>query len=316
MSENNVNSAPTHGSLNDVVNAQFGEADSSANSLEAAFAEKETAELANNEETSQNDTAEPAQDNQFSKKFAALSRKEKALREKEQEYESKFAEMQAQLEALQAPKEEPKEPELPLEYRLRKDPMGTLAELGLGYDKLTELALNDGKLSTDMQMQLMREELEKGYQSKFAELEAKLIEKEKAEEESHYNQVINNFKNEIETHIQSNTEEYELIAASESQNLVYDVIDEHYQETGKIMNIKEASDLVEEHLLEEARKFTKLKKLSAAQAEQAKPSTPENGQSPLTLSNTHSAQVPLSAEQKLSDEESKAAIAQLLKWNE
>ena len=38
--------------------------------------------------------------------------------------------------------------------------------MGLSYDKLTELALNDGKLTPEMQMRLMREELEGDYKSK------------------------------------------------------------------------------------------------------------------------------------------------------
>ena len=118
------------------------------------------------------------EDDQFSRKFAALSRREKEIRAKEADYEQKVEELQARLYELE---NDPEEPQIPLEERLRRNPFETLEEMGLGYDKLTELALNDGKLTPEMQMRLMREELEHGYKSKFEELEERLAQKEEEE---------------------------------------------------------------------------------------------------------------------------------------
>lgn len=250
---------------------------------------------------------------QFSKKFAALSRREKEIRSKESEYEQKLADLEAKYNAIAPQKEEVQQKEeLPLEYRLKRNPLQTLEEMGFGFEKLTELALNDGKLPADMQMQLMREELEKDYQSKFEELESKLTNKEKAEEEAKYDTVVNNFKDEIKQHVSADMEAYELINASESQELVFDIINEHYQETNRILPIEEAAQAVESHLLEEFEKFSKLKKLAPKGAEE--PTSPFE-QSP-TLSNDLSAQSVNNGEKKLSDEESKARIAQLIKWTE
>ena len=80
------------------------------------------------------------EDDQFSRKFAALSRREKDIRAKEAEYEYRMRELEERLQELQSP---PEEPQAPIEERLRRNPFETLEELGLGYDKLTELALND-----------------------------------------------------------------------------------------------------------------------------------------------------------------------------
>ena len=70
------------------------------------------------------------------------------------------------------------EPEVDWEQMLRNDPLGALEEAGLGYDKLTELALNDGKLTPDMQIAAMREEIERDYKRKFEDLEERLQAKE------------------------------------------------------------------------------------------------------------------------------------------
>ena len=126
----------SHGHMNEVVVNQ-----------EAADAPKESNDF---------DQLESQDNGEFDKKFAALSRKEKALRDRELELEQKYGN---------------KEKELPLERRIRANPLKALEELGLDYDKLTELALNDGRLTPDMQMKLMREELENDYREKFNNLE-------------------------------------------------------------------------------------------------------------------------------------------------
>ena len=41
------------------------------------------------------------------------------------------------------------EPEIPLEYKLKQNPLKALEEMGLSYEKLTELMLNDGKLTSE-----------------------------------------------------------------------------------------------------------------------------------------------------------------------
>jgi hypothetical protein len=266
-------------------------------------------------ETEQQAEESPSTDD-FAKKFAALSRREKDVRTKEQDYEQKLAELQAKYDAV-APKQEEvsqEEESLPLEYRLKRNPLKTLEELGFGYEKLTELALNDGKLPPEMQMKLMREELESDYKKKFEALEEKLTAKELQEQEQKYDTVVNNFKNEIKELVTSDAEKYELINASDSQELVFDIISQHYEETNRILPIEEAAQAVEDHLVEEFGKYSNLKKLSKG-TEAQEPSLDQLRQSP-TLSNDLSAQSVNNTDKKLSDEESKALIAKMIKWEE
>ena len=284
----------SHEHLNDVVSNQ----DSTESAAEEVEQSLEAAQ-------------EPEKNDEFSRKFAALSRKEKEVRAREAEYEQRIAELEQRFAA----KEPQKEPEIPFDVRLRQNPLKALESVGLSYDKLTELALNDGKLTPDMQMKLMREELETDYKSKFEDLENRLVEKEKGLEEQRYEDIKLGFQNEIESFVNSNGEEYELIKANDANDVVYEVIEEHYNETGKILDIKEAAEAVESYLEEEATKLLQLSKVRSKFNPGDNEQEPQR-QSQVTLSNAHSAQANERVARKLSDEESKSAMAKMLQWDE
>ena len=287
----------THEHLNDVVMNQDSDLDASEEV-----------------EQSLEEAREPEKSDDFSRKFAALSRREKEIRAKEAEYDKRIAELEERLGSF-GKKPEP-EPELPIEYRLKKDPLRALEDMGLSYDKLTELALNDGKLTPEMQMRLMREELEGDYRKKFEELENRLIEKEKSDEQRRYDDIQRGFQNEIEDFVISNSDKYELIQANEANDIIYDVIEEHYNETGRILDIEEAADAVENYLEEEAEKLLSLGKLrSKFGIENDFEQEESPRQSQVTLSNAMSAQANERVGRKLSDDESKALAAKMLKWD-
>ena len=250
------------------------------------------------------------EDDQFSRKFAALSRREKDIRAKEADYEYRMSELEEKLQELQNP---PEEPQAPIEERLRRNPFETLEEMGLGYDKLTELALNDGKLTPEMQMKLMREELEHGYKSKFEELEERLAQKEQEEEYNKYESIETNFKQEIDSFV-NGKDEFELINANGASDLVYDVIEEHYNDTGRVLNMDEAAEAVESYLEDELEKLMSLGKVKSRfspRQEQVFKRQP----SP-TLSNAHSAQAYQRADRPLSNEESVKEAAKLIRWDD
>ena len=271
----------SHGHMNDVVVNQ-----------EAAEPQEESNEF--------KDLEQP-QDSEFDRKFAALSRKEKALRDRELELDKKYGN---------------KEKELPLERRIRANPLKALEELGLDYDKLTELALNDGRLTPDMQMKLMREELENDYKDKFNSLEERLNAKEKMEEEAKYDAVKQGFVGEINSFINENKSDFEYVAHNDATDVVYDVIEEHYNETGRILDIKEAVEAVESYLEEEAEKLLNLGKVKNRLTSMRDEYEQPRRQSQTTLSNAHSAQANERVARKLSDEESKSAMAKMLQWDE
>ena len=250
------------------------------------------------------------EDDQFSRKFAALSRREKDIRAKEAEYEYRMRELEERLQELQNP---PEEPQAPIEERLRRNPFETLEELGLGYDKLTELALNDGQLTPEMQMKLMRDELENGYKSKFEELEARLSQKEEEEEYNKYESIENNFKQEIESFVNGKGE-FELINANGASDLVYEVIEEHYNDTGRVLELDEAAKAVESYLEDELEKLMSLGKVKSRFSPRQEQVFKR--QSSPTLSNAHSAQAYQRADRQLSNEESIKEAAKLIRWDD
>ena len=250
------------------------------------------------------------EDDQFSRKFAALSRREKDIRAKEAEYEYRMRELEERLQELQSP---PEEPQAPIEERLRRNPFETLEELGLGYDKLTELALNDGQLTPEMQMKLMRDELENGYKSKFEELEARLSQKEEEEEYNKYESIENNFKQEIESFVNGKGE-FELINANGASDLVYEVIEEHYNDTGRVLELDEAAKAVESYLEDELEKLMSLGKVKSRFSPRQEQVFKR--QSAPTLANAHSAQAYQRADRQLSNEESIKEAAKLIRWDD
>lgn len=293
--------------MNDVVEYQTGES--------PAYEQEVVEEHQAPEEEIKIDGAIEQEEDQFSKKFAALSRKEKAMRDREDQYSRKIEDLERRLEEMSRKPEPEKKPEIPLEWRLKQNPLKALEELGLGYDQLTELALNDGKLTPDLQMQLIRSELENDYKSKFEELENRLQEREEAEVEAKYENAKHNFMSEIENAVASD-EKYELINSSNGEELVYNVIEEHYNETGNILEIDEAAQAVEEYLEAEVEKMLKLNKVSSRLGRVAEEPFEPRRQSSPTLSNAHSAQAYKGASKKLDDEASMYEAAKLIKWDE
>ena len=121
--------------------------------------------------------------------------------------------------------------------------------------------------------------------------------------------------NEIDAFVNSKPEQFELIQANEAKDVVYDVIEEHYNETGKILDIEEAAQAVESYLEEEAEKLLSLGKLRSKFNTGDFEQQPQR-QSQVTLSNAHSAQANERVGRKLSEEESKREMARMLQWDE
>lgn len=248
----------------------------------------------------------------FSKRFAALSKKEKALRQRESSVNARMAELEARLKGME-PKVEAPKPIIPIERRLRENPLDTLKELGLSYEKLTELALNDGKVSMEDRIELMKEEMENRHKSEIESIRNELLEKDKQNEEQKYKEIVQNFMVDL-TGFVNDIPDYELIRANDAVDLVYEVIEQHHAKSGKILSNKEAADHVESHLLQEAQKFLKLKKLGYKEPQVAeKKPVSQNAAPTLSNSNATTLSNKVGVEIK-SDYELKKLAASMLKW--
>lgn len=263
------------------------------------------------EEPKQEEPKQSEQEERFAAKFAALSRKEKAVRQREAQLQQQMQELEAKIKAMEQQQNEVQSYKS-LPERLKKEPFKVLQEQGLSFEQLAEMVLNDGKPTQDM----ILSEYEKKVMSKVQELEQKLAEKEAKEQEERYQAAIEQFQGQLTDFI-NETPEYELIKANDAADLVFQVIEEHHNETGEILSNKEACDAVEEYLLDEAKKLVdreKVKKLLQPQTPN-KPAAPQGKSSP-TLSNAAAAQATKSAAKFLSDEESKREAAKLIRWED
>lgn len=288
-----------HAILNETVAYQEAPAEDAA-AEETAATETETEESSSNVD--------------FARKFAALSKRDRELRTRESQWEADRAGIEAELARYKEAEEAAKQPEkLAWNIRGKKNPLKFMEEeFGYGWDKLTEMALNDGELPADVQMQLKFDELDKKYSDQLEQLQNQLQEKETKEEESKLDTAVANFKSEIDSHVSSNADDYPLVEAFEAKDLIFETIETHYAETSaagepKVLSIEEATKSVEEYLAE------KFSKVAPKFREPVEPESPDS-QSP-TLSNAHSATASISSERKLTEEESKARAAQLIKWD-
>lgn len=256
---------------------------------------------------------EKAKEERFAQKFAALSRKEKAIREREKAIEKRIKELESKQPELEKTASQAREEAESFKRSLKTNPLKALEQVGLTFEQLAQLVLNDGKPTAEM----MISEKEREIQSKIDALEQRLKAKEEAEEQQKLDAAINGFKAQIEQEIANNSTTYELIQAENATGLVYDVIASHHEETGEILDIKAAADAVEEYLFEEAKKRLNVPKIksvlqpSPTQQNSASPAV-KPGQKTLTNSSATKATAPVS--RKLSNEEALIEAAKLIKW--
>lgn len=195
------------------------------------------------------------------------------------------------------------------------NPKKALEMLGLSYDELTKIQLLDGEIPPEVQIKKVKEELDSLKSSQ------ELKEKEQAESakrdaEEREQKAVSGFKTDIKQFLSDNATRYELIAFEGQENLVYEVIDAHYNRTidpqsgvGKVMTKAEAADKVELWLEQKYEKSRSLKKVIALHG--LRPEAPKvnaakqetNRQPPRTLTNQLSASPEKPRTSPITDEE-------------
>lgn len=249
--------------------------------------------------------APPAQveDDNFAKKFAALSRKEKELRRVEEENKAikdQYADYETAKKLAKA------------------NPDEFLKKFGVTYEELTEYYIN-GRPKVDPKVAEIEERL--------ASFQKQAEEKEKKLQEENRNTAVSAYKTEIKSFVKSQGDKYEFINAAEAYDLVYQVTKEYFDEhKDKVAKIEEAilsndqaAEMVEKYLEQELEVYTKTSKLRSkfAQKADSKLETPakidvQNESKTLTNSMTSSATNTQS--KPLTREESLERAARLIKW--
>jgi adenosine deaminase len=240
---------------------------------------------------------EPTQDEDkaFLRKFNALAKKERELFELEQSLKAK----QNSFSSLDEFKK-----------LAKRDPQKYLEESGLTYDELTEFYLSGGTAKDPKVYEV---------EEKVAEIERKLKEKEEMIARKEQEAAIQSFKLDQKKHIVQSADKYELINATGSFDLVYDVSKQYYEKHNKVLTNDEAAQMVEEYLEKEVEKVLKANKIrnkfaTAENKTETAKKTDEGKETIKTLSNNMASGVNPSTAKPLSRDESLERAAALLRW--
>lgn len=196
------------------------------------------------------ESEEAEQDPRMSARFAALAKKERTLVQKEKELRTHFDQREQRLKNFEVAWGKAKE-----------NPMLVFQELGLTLDDLATFVLNDNQPTEA---------------SKVKQIEAKLAAMEAAEEQAKVSaqqaqvqQTINNFRYDIRNVVNANTDKYELVHVHGAYEDVLNVVDYHLRETGQLLSIDQAAEMVEKYLTTEAEKILKAKKFAKVSSPEA-----------------------------------------------
>jgi len=255
------------------------------------------------EETDDSDTL---RHERWGSKFAALSRKEKDLRIKEQELAAREQEIKDLAQ---------------IKDRIKSDPLSTLSdEFGLTFDEIAkmQLAQLDGN---DTPIRL--KQLENKFEQRFAELQKREAEQEVKLQQSKHEEAITQFKSQISDAFDAG----DFPAAQVVQDLgftdmieqAYEVVNQHYEQTGRILTPQEALQGVEKYyaprlkdkgLLKKVEDETETETVQTKQVEQ-----PKSNSKSKTLSNEHTKQVsPPEPDRPLTPEEEHEKFMNALQW--
>lgn len=214
------------------------------------------------------DTGVEETTNPISPQFAALARQRRALQVKERELADKERAFAANPPGDAA-----------LIQRLKAEPLSVLQEHGVTYDQLTQAIM--GTTET-----FDREAVES---SILERVEGVLSEKEKASERA----VMAQMQREAEG-LAREGENFEMVRETRSIPDVMRLIERTYRESGEVLDVSEAMQLVEDELLQESVRIASIKKLQSRLAPQAPVMQPQTRQM-RTLTNQDMGRAPMSA---------------------
>lgn len=184
------------------------------------------------------DTTAPAVT--LSPQLTALARKQQILQREIQAQREK----EAQFEATKADYV----PRSSFKAKLQENAMEALNELGVNYEELTNLLLNQQQSADPVK-----------------KLEAEIQNLKTAQEQSvskQYEATVNQYKSEIQSLIEKNPE-FITVKEEKAQEVVLQHILDTFEKDGKILSVEDASKDIEDFLVEEAEGKLKLTKLKA-----------------------------------------------------
>lgn len=144
----------------------------------------------------------------------------------------------------------------------KKDPIKLLQSLGLTFEDIARFQLEGGDAPSEDPISSLKsqiEEMKKSQMDKEEMAKQQEIERERANHEAQ----VSTYKKTINDFVEANKDDFEFLAANPDHvDTVYEIIEQHYNNTQKILDFKEAAQLVEDELESEFKtKYASLKKI-------------------------------------------------------
>lgn len=246
---------------------------------------------------------------QESSRLAAYARREAALRDRERKAQEKEQQYSKELESLRAEINEFKG----LREEVKKNPTKALGVLGTDYKTITERMLAGEKEPSPEYSELT--ELKKEFMTLRQQLEQERqqnAEMAKKTAETEYHEAVQGFKSEISGFVKSQPEKFKAIAINQSEELVYNLIDNYYRKTGQELPLPQACETVERHLREQVKKNLEDQELKAYFLGPQGQASPKPGSStPRTLTNNMTSSIPSMLPPKTEADRMARAMARL-----
>lgn len=247
----------------------------------------------------------------ISRQFAQLARQEKALRAKVQQQEQTIKAREQALAAREAEltaKDSQYKTGYISEQDLKSDTLRTLARAGVPLDDFMQQLVNQTQSPVDPRTEAMVSRLE----AKIKSLEdaAESSQKSYKEQQSQaYQAAVRQIETDAKSLVNSDPA-FEMIKATSNVREVVNLITATYEKDGVLLTVEEAAQQVEDYLVDEAVKVTRVdkikKRLAAASTAATKPkaesntpaSKPAQQQPMKTLTNASSSSRQLSARER------------------
>lgn len=206
--------------------------------------------------TTPESTLKPQEDPKLASRFAALARKEK-----------QFLEEKRALKEQQALVERYKQ----LEDLKKTNPAKWLQEHNLTFEQITHSLLNSGE---EAPKEPTWQDEVSALKKLLADRDAEAIKKQQEAEQQYIDEQVTIYKKSIEDLVSGEPDKYELIAANNAQELVFEVMEQYFLKTavidektglikklGVVLPVSQVADHVEEELYAQSQKLLGLKKL-------------------------------------------------------
>lgn len=215
-----------------------------------------------NSEANESKLVEPeVKEDPLSTQYAILARKEKALRAKaaqqEQLLKSERAAFEAEKAQLLGKAQQVDQSKFISRDSLKNDLIGTLAEVGVSYDDITNMMLDQPKKDPYVSAEMNR------LQETIRKLEERLdgtVKNQTEQQEQAYKGAIAQIQRDAEELVSSDPS-YETIRETGQSGEIVKLIEATFKEEGYVMSVEEAAQAIEEELIERILATAKIKKI-------------------------------------------------------